>query len=122
MGHEIGAGTEALLRDPALLLIMVWARAAFGRRSFHPGANPTAGGLVTMGPYRVIRHPIYTAVCLFTAPGVLAHWGWRAALLGCLVLSGALVRLFCEEALVIKRYPEYRQYAAKTWRMIPFLF
>lgn len=31
-----------------------------------------AGGLVTNGPYRFIRHPIYTAVCLFVWTGVLS--------------------------------------------------
>src|SRR5713101_347897 len=41
--------------------LMLWARVTFGRRSFHAGANPTAGGLVTRGPYRFLRHPIYAA-------------------------------------------------------------
>ena len=41
------------------IALMVWARVTFGRRSFHAAANPTAGGLVTTGPYRFIRHPIY---------------------------------------------------------------
>ena len=104
------------------VLLLIWARITFGRRSFHLAANPTEGGLVTTGPYRVIRHPIYTAVCLLTGAGVLAHWSWRAVVLGGLVFAGALIRLLCEETLVMKRYPEYRQYAAKTWRMVPFLF
>jgi protein-S-isoprenylcysteine O-methyltransferase Ste14 len=34
------------------------ARVTFGGRSFHVGANPTEGGLVTKGPYRFVRHPI----------------------------------------------------------------
>ncbi|HEY3172547.1 MAG TPA: isoprenylcysteine carboxylmethyltransferase family protein, partial [Thermoanaerobaculia bacterium] len=42
----------------AALALMVWARLTFGRRSFHASADPTAGGLVTTGPYRFIRHPI----------------------------------------------------------------
>src|ERR1041384_7181632 len=45
--------------------LLIWARITFGVRSFHAAANPTAGGLVTTGPYRFIRHPIYTAACLF---------------------------------------------------------
>jgi protein-S-isoprenylcysteine O-methyltransferase Ste14 len=106
----------------AALLLMIWARITFGRRSFHVAANPTAGGLVTTGPYRFIRHPIYTAVCLFTVPGAVAHWTWFSALLGALVVASALVRMLFEEKLLVARYPEYGQYVASTSRMIPFLF
>ena len=102
--------------------LMVWARVTFKRRSFHLAANPTEGGLVTTGPYRYIRHPIYTAVILFTLAGVAANWGWVSALLAGVVVGGALLRLFCEEVMVTARYPEYRQYAATTWRMIPYVF
>src|SRR5262249_49194862 len=42
----------------AAALLMLWARVTFGRRSFHATASATAGGLVTTGPYRYIRHPI----------------------------------------------------------------
>jgi protein-S-isoprenylcysteine O-methyltransferase Ste14 len=104
------------------LLFMIWARVTFGRRSFHFAANPTEGGLVTTGPYRLIRHPIYTAVCLFTVAGAAAHWSWTTSLPGGLVLGGELVRLLCEERLVTARYPEYRQYARRSWRMIPYVF
>jgi protein-S-isoprenylcysteine O-methyltransferase Ste14 len=60
----------------AAVVLLVWARATFGWRSFHAAANPTRGGLVTNGPYRYIRHPIYTAVCLFGWAGIAAHWSW----------------------------------------------
>jgi protein-S-isoprenylcysteine O-methyltransferase Ste14 len=102
--------------------LLLWARLVFRRRSFHLAANPTEGGLVTSGPYRYIRHPIYTAVCVFSGAGAVAHWSWAGALLGGLVVGSALLRVFCEEVLVTARYPEYRQYAATTWRMIPYLF
>ncbi len=104
------------------LLLLLWARQTFGRRSFHVAANPTAGGLVTSGPYRYIRHPIYTAFSVISGAGVIAHWSWAAGLLGMFVVGGALLRMFCEEMLVTARYPEYRQYAATTWRMIPYVF
>jgi protein-S-isoprenylcysteine O-methyltransferase Ste14 len=104
------------------VVIGAWARITFGKRSFHLAANPTAGELVTTGPYRVIRHPIYTAVCLFTVSGALAHWSGKTAGFAGLVLAGVLVRILCEEKLLSTQYPDYRQYAAKTWRMVPFLF
>jgi protein-S-isoprenylcysteine O-methyltransferase Ste14 len=101
---------------------MVWARIIVGRRSFHLAANPTEGGLVTVGPYRYIRHPIYAAVRLFAVAGVAAHWSWLAAALCALVIIGAMVRMRCEEVLLVARYPQYQDYSAKTWRMIPHVF
>ena len=103
-------------------LLLLWARVTFGRRSFHLAANPTDGGLVTSGPYRYIRHPIYTAVCLFALTGTIAHHSWKTNLCAALILGCAVIRISCEEILVAARYPEYRQYAATTWRMIPYVY
>src|SRR5262245_59886189 len=86
-------------------LLFVWARVTLGRRSYHVAANPTEGGLVTWGPYRYIRHPIYVAFCVFTWAGVAAHWSWGAGLCGGLVAGSAVLRMFCEERLVAARYP-----------------
>jgi len=104
------------------LLLLLWARVTFGRRSFHVVADPTEGGLVTGGPYRYIRHPIYAALCLFASAGVAGHWSWSTGLCGGLVLASAVIRILCEEALVAARYPEYAQYKATTWRMIPYVY
>ena len=104
------------------LLLMVWARIVFGRRSFHLAANPTSGGLVTRGPYQFIRHPIYSGMCLATLAGVAGNWSWSSALCGGLVLVCAAIRIFCEETLVSQRYPDYAQYSASTWRMIPYVY
>jgi len=102
--------------------LMVWARVTFGRRSFHAAANPTAGGLVTTGPYRIIRHPIYTAACLFGWGPIVVHRSLVSVALGILLLLGALMRMICEEQLVKQKYPEYVEYAKVTKRMVPYLF
>jgi protein-S-isoprenylcysteine O-methyltransferase Ste14 len=102
--------------------LMVSARVTFGRRSFHAAANPTAGGLVTTGPYRIIRHPIYTAACLFGWASIVVHWSLVSVAFGMLLLLGALVRMLCEEQLVKQKYPEYVEYAKVTKRMVPYLF
>src|SRR6478735_6317212 len=102
------------------LLLFLWARVTFGRRSYHVVADPTEGGLVTTGPYRYIRHPIYAAIGLFASVAMIGNCSWGTGLCAGLVWVSALTRIFCEEALVTARYPEYVQYAAKTWRMIPY--
>ena len=102
--------------------LLIWARITFGRRSFHAAANPTAGGLVTSGPYHYIRHPIYTAACLFGWAAIITHFSLASAGCGVLMLVGSLTRLFAEEHLVRQRYPEYIEYARVTSRMLPGIF
>ena len=103
-------------------LLMLWARLTFGTRSFHAAANATEGGLVTTGPYRYIRHPIYTAIVLFVWAGAVPNWSLAIAAMAALATIGALVRMLCEEQLLVQRYPEYASYAKVTNRMIPYLF
>jgi protein-S-isoprenylcysteine O-methyltransferase Ste14 len=131
IGALLGLITTRSLFSPAPIVIaaqvaavalIVWARTTFGRRSFHATADPTEGGLVTTGPYKFIRHPIYTAICLFAFAGALANISLIAAGLALLLFLGALTRMVAEEHLLLRRYPEYAQYAAKTKRMLPFIF
>jgi protein-S-isoprenylcysteine O-methyltransferase Ste14 len=112
----------AIIAEVAAVALMVWARVTFGHRSLRAAANPTAGGLVTTGPYRFIRHPIYTAACLFGWSGILAQWSLINGLLGVLLIAGAVGRMLCEERLIIEVYPEYRAYAQATKRMVPYVF
>jgi protein-S-isoprenylcysteine O-methyltransferase Ste14 len=121
--HAILAGGPVAAAIQVLAVgLMVWARVVFGSRSFHASAEATEGGLVTTGPYRVIRHPIYTAVLLFAAAGVLSHLNPINVLLLLVVGAGMGARIAAEERLIIEAYPEYVEYAARTKRLIPFVF
>ena len=105
--------------------LMLWARLTFGMRSFHASANPTAGGLITAGPYRYWRHPIYAAVLLFVWSGVLSQGVPPSIMaLGLAAFATAMtaVRIQAEEQLLHASMPEYAAYAARTRRFIPFIF
>jgi protein-S-isoprenylcysteine O-methyltransferase Ste14 len=102
--------------------VMIWARLTFGRRSFHATATPTEGGLVTTGPYRYIRHPIYSSVCLFAWVSCAGHLSALSVGLAAVVSLGAAIRIAAEEQLLRVRYPEYAAYASRTRRLVPFLF
>lgn len=101
--------------------LMVWARVTFGRRSFHAAADPTAGGLVTQGPYRYWRHPIYAAILYFVWAGIPSHPALEAVAAAVLISLCLVARMLFEEKLVIAEYPEYEAYARQTKRVVPFV-
>jgi protein-S-isoprenylcysteine O-methyltransferase Ste14 len=101
-------GPAGVTAQVAAVALMLWARLTFGLRSFHFAANPTPGGLVTTGPYRYWRHPIYAAILLFVWAGVLSADRSAAALaLAALATLATLVRIAAEERLLASTFPEY---------------
>jgi protein-S-isoprenylcysteine O-methyltransferase Ste14 len=103
------------------VVAFLWARVTFGVRSFHATASPTSGGLIRTGPYAYARHPIYSSLCVFVWSGAIAHGSIVGFGNASLVTAGALVRIWCEEQLLVERYPEYREYAKATRRLLPFV-
>jgi protein-S-isoprenylcysteine O-methyltransferase Ste14 len=80
--------------------------------------------LIEIGPYRYVRHPSYTGA-LLTLLGfglTLGNWaGLAAALLG--MACAYAYRITVEEAALATAIGEpYRQYVARTWKLVPFLF
>lgn len=121
-GSLLGRGPVAIGLQVAAFVLMIWARLTFGRRSFHYAANPTEGGLVTTGPYRFLRHPIYAAILLFVWTGIATNLSPVSVALGLVVTAMLFLRMVFEESLVRRRYPEYTDYARRTKRVVPFLF
>jgi protein-S-isoprenylcysteine O-methyltransferase Ste14 len=117
----LGHGPVAIGLQIAAVTLMLWARIAFGVRSFHYAANPTEGGLVTSGPYRFVRHPIYAAILLFVWTGIASNLSPTSVALGLVVTAMLWLRISFEEPLVRQRYPEYADYARRTKRVIPFI-
>jgi protein-S-isoprenylcysteine O-methyltransferase Ste14 len=103
------------------VLLMLWARVTFGMRSFHAAATPTAGGLVTNGPYGLWRHPIYAAILWFVWAGALCQPAVVGMAGAAVISAGLALRMTIEERLLRRTYPEYEAYAARTRRVIPYL-
>ena len=86
-----------------------WAMRALGR-SLTPMPDPRSGGeLVTRGPYRLARHPIYGGAIVFFAGLSLVFNPYAlVAVLGLALLWR--MKSSYEELLLEERYPEYREY------------
>ncbi len=75
--------------------------------------------LVTSGPYRVIRHPLYMAEQIAVIGIFLQFLSWQAALVLVVHFVFQIRRMLNEERVLTETFPEYRDYAARTARLIP---
>jgi protein-S-isoprenylcysteine O-methyltransferase Ste14 len=120
--HQLFTTQPVLLAvQGAAVGLMIWARVTFGVRSFHASADTTRGGLVTSGPYRWWRHPIYASIAYFVWAGVAAHPTLDALGAALVVTAMLLARMLLEERFLRRTYPGYGEYAKRAKRFIPFV-
>jgi protein-S-isoprenylcysteine O-methyltransferase Ste14 len=101
-------------------LLFAIASVAFLGRCF--GVLPDVRGLVTRGPYRLVRHPLYLGELTAALGIVVGAERWAPALGAWLVCLGLqLVRTKYEERSLRAEFPEYAPYADRTKRLIPGL-
>lgn len=130
-GHRLprgsAPGAERLV--PALLLGLVAIVMAFAAvRHLGKQWRLEAGlyrdhELVRMGPYAVVRHPIYASLLamLLATLLVLTPWRWMPICLGIYIL-GTEIRVRAEEKLLAWRFgEEFRQYQSKVPAYVPFV-
>lgn len=120
--HHLFASHPLLIAvQVAAVLLMIWARKTFGLRSFHATASTSIGGLVTDGPYRYWRHPIYASIVYFVWAGQVESPTPPALVAAAVVTVGLLARMILEERFLRAAFPEYAQYAQTAKRVLPFL-
>jgi protein-S-isoprenylcysteine O-methyltransferase Ste14 len=103
------------------LLVAIWARVNLGRNWGMPMSEKADAELVTSGPYRAVRHPIYSGLILAmvgTAVAVRPYWIVVALLLGAYFVYAA----FMEERRMTAQFPTaYPPYRARTKMLVPFV-
>ena len=116
--------------DPIILLIFLggiflatWSLYAFRTTKFNLLPEvPENAALVTAGPYRIIRHPMYTGILLITAALVISEPLPSRMLVFALLLGVMLYKTHLEEQYLDRHFKEYGNYKAQTQRLIPFLY
>jgi protein-S-isoprenylcysteine O-methyltransferase Ste14 len=105
------------------LWLALWARRCLGRNWSGRIATTVDQHLVRAGPYRLVRHPIYSAL-LGMYLGTTIVSGEMHAPLGCAVVIAAYWRkVRLEERHLHDAFgPSYREYSDTTWRLIPGLY
>ena len=127
-GAPLSAAEIALdLLAPVLSTASAWmglsAVRTLGRQWSYTARLVQDHKLVTEGPYRLVRHPIYTAMLgkLIAANFAFGHWiGLPIA--GGIFVIGTMIRVRSEERLLREAFgPEFEAYARRVPALIPFV-
>lgn len=114
-------GISAVLALLSLLLgLWTLAHNRFGNFNIHP-APKMAGVLVTSGPYRWVRHPMYSSVLLAAAALAPLLPLWLALLTFCSLFIVLLAKARLEERWLGEWYPQYADYCQRSKRFLPWV-
>ena len=104
------------------LVFSVWARVTLGRNWSGVVTLKEGHELVERGPYRFVRHPIYTGILTMFLATALAQ-GRLSGFIGTLLLFASFwIKLRDEEKLMLQQFPgRYTDYRRRAKRIIPFV-
>jgi protein-S-isoprenylcysteine O-methyltransferase len=116
-----GIGIAVMIGGLALRL---WSQAVLGRYYTSTLRHAEGQPILASGPYRLLRHPGYAGLLLAWVGAGLATANWAAALAVTLVMSVAYrYRIAAEEAMLLDTFGgRYKEYMARTWRLMPYVY
>jgi protein-S-isoprenylcysteine O-methyltransferase Ste14 len=119
--HSVILAATGTLLFACGIALAVWARVHLGRNWGMPMTQRAEPELVTSGPYRFVRHPIYTGLLTAMLGTALVN-----NLLGLIVVAALVVFFYysgtVEERNLVATFPKaYPEYKNRTKMLIPFL-
>ena len=103
------------------LCFAVWARWHLGGNWSGTVTLKEDHSLIQTGPYKYVRHPIYTGHLLAFVGSAVAIGEWRGVLSVALALLAFLLKIRVEEAGMRRTFADYQRYQRTTAALIPFV-
>ena len=101
----------------------IWARINLGRNWSGYVTYKEGQTLVTTGPYRYVRHPIYTSMILMFIGTILYYGSLIISVIFVILAINFILRTRKEEEIMIKLFGErYKEYMKRTKRLIPLIY
>jgi len=104
-------------------LLAAWAVNSMRLGNFNIVPDPVKSAhMITKGPYRMVRHPMYASLFLMAFALDAAQIDYYKFVTSVLLVSVLTIKMLYEERLLCKHFPGYRIYMQKTKRVIPFVW
>jgi protein-S-isoprenylcysteine O-methyltransferase Ste14 len=102
--------------------LAVWARRHLGRNWSAQVQVKEDHSLIRTGPYRRVRHPIYTGILLAFLGMALAIGEWRGVVAVLFAIGSFAMKAKVEERQMLNVFPEYDHYRRESAALIPFVY
>lgn len=122
---RFGMSNHPIIGGPVILLgaatiLFAGAKNRPSNFSVHPTPKRNAV-LIQTGPYKYVRHPMYTGLLLMSLGLLIISFSWPA-MCGFLAILFALIgKMRIEESALLKKFKNYQSYKQKTKLVIPFI-
>ncbi len=83
---------------------------------------PAGARLIKKGPYRYVRHPMYTAVLLFSLAYLSENYSWLFLFYFIGLLTVIILKINFEERHLKHRFNDYQAVFYKTYRLLPCIY
>jgi len=123
--------TGPIFANPFLLLLIelsglslgIWAVLIMRIGHFNIAPEPLSWSkMVSRGPYRIIRHPMYLGLLITTLPLVISDFSPLRLVFWFILLADLVIKMGYEEGLLQKQFTEYIHYQKQTARILPGIY
>ena len=121
-GRGTGADAWAIALVASGLAFSAWARVLLGGNWSASVTLKEGHEIVRSGPYRLVRHPIYSGLIVAVAGCALARGEWRGPVAFAIAAAALWRKLRLEERWLGAEFgARYADYRRRTWALLPFI-
>jgi protein-S-isoprenylcysteine O-methyltransferase Ste14 len=122
-GPFIAHNRFAFILELFSILLGLWAIGIMSnsKLSIFPDVRKGAQ-MITSGPYKIIRHPMYLAVILFGLSLLIDEFNVLRLVSFLVLLSDLIYKIEFEEKKLANAFQDYKLYRGESRKLIPFLY
>jgi protein-S-isoprenylcysteine O-methyltransferase Ste14 len=120
---RIAKGIIPLTVEILGVILAIWAIIEMRKSKLNIAPLPRSGAtVVSSGPYKLIRHPMYLSIILALTPLIVTHFDVTRLIVLLLLYINLIVKMFFEESIIKKHLNGYNEYSKSTKRLFPYIF
>jgi protein-S-isoprenylcysteine O-methyltransferase Ste14 len=121
-GRVLPENTFLLIAEILLCIGGLWCALLLNKNFSVLPAPVESAKLIKSGPYKYVRHPIYTVVILLALIWISEKFSVVNLIVFISLILIFIVKINYEENFLKKKFPDYENYISESKKLIPFIY